>query len=134
MIIGILKCTEENLIAMVPQVVLKLIISKYSVFIETNAGENSGYSNELYRKSGAEIVSRNDVVNLSVLDEPTSPIYGMPIIEVLNSKNVVVLKRGMSSGYSGIENPLFFHDKTKMLFGDAKDSIEGILSEIKTMD
>ena len=62
MIIGILKCTEENLIAMVPQVVLKLIISKYSVFIETNAGENSGYSNELYRKSGAEIVSRNDVL------------------------------------------------------------------------
>ena len=80
------------------------------------------------------IVGANDVVNPSALDEPTSPIYGMPIIEVLNSKNVVVLKRGMSSGYSGIENPLFFHDKTKMLFGDAKDSIEGILSEIKTMD
>ena len=65
MIIGILKCTEENLIAMVPR---------------------------------------------------------------------VVLKRGMSKGYSGIENPLSFHDKTKMLFGDAKDSIEGVLSEIKTMD
>ena len=80
------------------------------------------------------IVGANDVVNPSALDEPTSPIYGMPIIEVLNSKNVVVLKRGMSKGYSGIENPLFFHDKTKMLFGDAKDSIEGILSEIKTMD
>ncbi|MDG2362603.1 MAG: NAD(P)(+) transhydrogenase (Re/Si-specific) subunit beta [Flavobacteriales bacterium] len=80
------------------------------------------------------IVGANDVVNPSALDEPASPIYGMPIIEVLNSKNVVVLKRGMSSGYSGIENPLFFHDKTKMLFGDAKDSIEGILREIKSMD
>ena len=80
------------------------------------------------------IVGANDVVNPSALDEPNSPIYGMPIIEVLNSKNVVVLKRGMSKGYSGIENPLFFHNKTKMLFGDAKDSIEGILSEIKTMD
>ena len=80
------------------------------------------------------IVGANDVVNPSALDEPSSPIYGMPIIEVLNAKNVVVLKRGMSKGYSGIENPLFFHDKTKMLFGDAKDSIEGILSEVKTMD
>ena len=80
------------------------------------------------------IVGANDVVNPSALNEPNSPIYGMPIIEVLNSKNVVVLKRGMSKGYSGIENPLFFHNKTKMLFGDAKDSIEGILNEIKTMD
>ena len=80
------------------------------------------------------IVGANDVVNPSALDEPSSPIYGMPIIEVLNSKNIVVLKRGMSKGYSGIENPLFFHDKTKMLFGDAKDSIEGIVSEIKKMD
>ena len=65
MIIGILKCTKENLIAMVPQVVSKLIKSKYSVFIETNAGENSGYSNELYIKAGAEIVSRNDVLTAS---------------------------------------------------------------------
>ena len=80
------------------------------------------------------IVGANDVVNPSALDEPNSPIFGMPIIEVLNSKNIVVLKRGMSKGYSGIENPLFFHNKTKMLFGDAKDSIEGILSEIKTID
>jgi len=80
------------------------------------------------------IVGANDVVNPSALNEPNSPIYGMPIIEVLNSKNVVVLKRGMSKGYSGIENPLFFHNKTKMLFGDARDSIEGILNEIKTMD
>jgi NAD(P) transhydrogenase subunit beta len=80
------------------------------------------------------IVGANDVVNPSALDDTTSLIYGMPIIEVLNAKNVVVLKRGMSKGYSGIENPLFFHNKTKMLFGDAKDSIEGILSEIKTID
>jgi NAD(P) transhydrogenase subunit beta len=80
------------------------------------------------------VVGANDVVNPSALDDPNSLIYGMPIIEVLNAKNVVVLKRGMSKGYSGIENPLFFHNKTKMLFGDAKDSIEGILSEIKTID
>jgi NAD(P) transhydrogenase subunit beta len=121
MIIGILKCTKENLIAMVPKVVSKLI-------------DVEDANNKMSDTDVCLIVGANDVVNPSALDEPTSPIYGMPIIEVLNSKNVVVLKRGMSSGYSGIENPLFFHDKTKMLFGDAKDSIEGILSEIKTMD
>jgi NAD(P) transhydrogenase subunit alpha len=65
MTIGILKCTKENLIAMVPQVVSKLIKSEYSVLIETNAGKNAGYSNELYKEAGAEIVSRNDVLTSS---------------------------------------------------------------------
>ena len=65
MIIGILKCTKENLIAMVPQVVSKLIKSDHSVFIENNAGENSGYSNELYQESGAKIISRNDILTSS---------------------------------------------------------------------
>ncbi|MEP2025678.1 MAG: NAD(P)(+) transhydrogenase (Re/Si-specific) subunit beta [Reichenbachiella sp.] len=80
------------------------------------------------------VVGANDVVNPSALDDPGSPIYGMPVLEILNSKNVVVLKRGMSKGYSGIENPLFFHDKTKMLFGDAKDTIETLNNEVKVMD
>jgi NAD(P) transhydrogenase subunit alpha len=65
MTIGILKCTKENLIAMVPQVVSKLIKSEYSVVIEMNAGENAGYSNELYQEAGAEIVSRNDILTSS---------------------------------------------------------------------
>ncbi|WP_422362072.1 NAD(P)(+) transhydrogenase (Re/Si-specific) subunit beta [Reichenbachiella sp.] len=80
------------------------------------------------------VVGANDVVNPSALDDPGSPIYGMPVLEILNSKNVVVLKRGMSKGYSGIENPLFFNDKTKMLFGDAKDTIETLNNEVKVMD
>lgn len=80
------------------------------------------------------VVGANDVVNPSALDDPSSPIYGMPVLEILNSKNVVVLKRGMNKGYSGIENPLFFHDKTKMLFGDAKDTIETLNNEVKVMD
>lgn len=80
------------------------------------------------------VVGANDVVNPSALDDPSSPIYGMPVLEILNSKNVIVLKRGMNKGYSGIENPLFFHDKTKMLFGDAKDTIETLTGEIKAMD
>jgi NAD(P) transhydrogenase subunit alpha len=65
MTIGVLKCTKENLIAMVPQVVSKLIKSEYSVVIEMNAGENAGYSNELYQEAGAEIVSRNDILTSS---------------------------------------------------------------------
>ncbi|MGL1886396.1 MAG: NAD(P)(+) transhydrogenase (Re/Si-specific) subunit beta [Reichenbachiella sp.] len=80
------------------------------------------------------VVGANDVVNPSALDDPGSPIYGMPVLEILNSKNVVVMKRSMNKGYSGIENPLFFHDKTKMLFGDAKATIETLNNEVKTMD
>lgn len=80
------------------------------------------------------VVGANDVVNPSALDDPSSPIYGMPVLELLKSKQVIVLKRGMSKGYSGIENPLFFHDKTKMLFGDAKASIESLNDEVKSME
>lgn len=80
------------------------------------------------------VVGANDVVNPSALDDPGSPIYGMPVLELLNSKNVIVMKRSMNPGYSGIENPLFFKDKTKMLFGDAKATIEALTSEIKAMD
>lgn len=80
------------------------------------------------------VVGANDVVNPSANDDPSSPIYGMPILEILDSKNVIVLKRGMSAGYSGIQNPLFFHDKTKMLFGDAKSSIQSVVDEVKMLD
>ncbi len=79
------------------------------------------------------VVGANDVVNPAALDDPGSPIYGMPILEILQSKAVVVLKRGMSAGYSGIENPLFYHEKTKMLFGDAKKSIQGLIEEVKSL-
>ena len=79
------------------------------------------------------VVGANDVVNPSALDDPDSPIYGMPVLEILQSKNVVVLKRGMSAGYSGIQNPLFFHDKTKMLFGDAKSSLNNLAEEVKML-
>ncbi|MEQ9288100.1 MAG: NAD(P)(+) transhydrogenase (Re/Si-specific) subunit beta [Cyclobacteriaceae bacterium] len=80
------------------------------------------------------VVGANDVVNPAALDDPSSPIYGMPVLEILKSSNVIVLKRSMNKGYSGIENPLFFHDKTRMLFGDAKSSLESLHSEVKAMD
>ncbi len=79
------------------------------------------------------IVGANDVVNPAALDDPGSPIYGMPVLEVWNAKNTIVLKRSMSPGYAGIQNPLFFHDNNRMLFGDAKDSLQKLVQEIKNM-
>ncbi len=79
------------------------------------------------------VVGANDVVNPAALDDPSSPIYGMPILEILKGKNVIVLKRSMSAGYSGIDNPLFYHVKTKMLFGDAKSSLQNLIHEVKSL-
>lgn len=79
------------------------------------------------------VVGANDVVNPSAEDTPGSPIYGMPVLQVWNAKNVIVLKRSMSPGYAGIQNPLFFNDKTKMLFGDAKHTLSELAKEVKTL-
>ncbi len=79
------------------------------------------------------IVGANDVVNPAAKNDPGSPIYGMPILEVLESDSVVVFKRSMKPGYAGIENPLFFEPKTKMFFGDAKDSLNKLVQEIKNL-
>ena len=79
------------------------------------------------------VIGANDVVNPAANDDPSSPIYGMPILEVNKATNVIVIKRGMSSGYAGIENPLFFDPKTRMLFGDAKKVLTGLVSEVKNM-
>lgn len=79
------------------------------------------------------IVGANDVVNPAANDDPGSPIYGMPVLNVWDAKNVTVLKRSMSTGYAGIQNPLFFHAKNRMLFGDAKDSLSKLVQELKNM-
>ena len=79
----------------------------------------------------AIVIGANDVVNPSATEEEGSPIYGMPIIEVHNAKTVFVLKRSMSSGFAGVQNPLFFRENTRMLFGDAKESIGQIVAEFK---
>ncbi len=79
------------------------------------------------------VVGANDVVNPSAKDDPGSPIYGMPILDILQAKNTIVLKRSMSPGYAGIQNPLFFHEKNRMLFGDAKNSLQGLVNEVRAI-
>ena len=79
------------------------------------------------------VIGANDVVNPAAEDDPSSPIYGMPIVKVLKAKNIIVMKRGMGKGYAAIENNLFYHEKTRMLFGNAKDSLQKIVTEVKSM-
>jgi NAD(P) transhydrogenase subunit beta len=76
------------------------------------------------------VIGANDVVNPAAKEDTTSPIYGMPILDVELAKHVIVMKRSMNTGYAGIQNPLFFGDKTRMLFGDAKDSLNKLKTEV----
>lgn len=79
------------------------------------------------------VVGANDVVNPAAKTDPSSPIYGMPILDVENAASVIVMKRSMKAGYAGIENELFYKPKTSMLFGDAKKSLSELVSEIKSL-
>ena len=76
------------------------------------------------------VIGANDTVNPAALEEPNSPIAGMPVLEVWNAKDVVVFKRSMATGYAGVQNPLFFKDNTQMLFGDAKDRVTEIVAAL----
>ena len=76
------------------------------------------------------VVGANDIVNPSALEDSSSPIAGMPVIEAWNAMSVVALKRSMAAGYSGVENPLYFKDNTNMLFGDAKDTLSSVFQNL----
>ena len=73
------------------------------------------------------VIGANDTVNPAAAEDPSSPIAGMPVLHVWEARNVVVFKRSMASGYAGVQNPLFFRENTRMLFGDAKERVEDIL-------
>jgi NAD(P) transhydrogenase subunit beta len=79
------------------------------------------------------VVGANDVVNPAAKTDPSSPIYGMPILDVENAKNIIIMKRSMKAGYAGIENELFYQPKSSMLFGDAKGTLTKLVSEVKAL-
>jgi NAD(P) transhydrogenase subunit beta len=79
----------------------------------------------------AVVIGANDVVNPAARHDTASPIYGMPILDVDKSKNVIVMKRSMNAGFAGIENELFYNDNTRMLFGDARKSLTTLIQELK---
>ena len=100
----------------------------YSKLIELEQANEEFKSTDV-----AVIVGANDVVNPDAIDDSSSPLFGMPILKVWESKSTVVLKRSMSAGYAGVQNPLFFRDNNKMYFGDAKDSLQRLSTELKTL-
>ena len=80
------------------------------------------------------VIGANDVVNPVAKTDPASPIYGMPILDVVNSKNTIVIKRGKGTGFAGIENALFYADNTRMLYGDGSEMATALVSELKALD
>src|SRR3954467_8821953 len=90
-------------------------------------------NSEFAQTDVALVIGANDVTNPAAQTDPSSPIYGMPILKVNESRSVIVLKRGMASGFAGIDNDLFYDPKTSMLFGDAKSSVGEIVEELKAL-
>jgi NAD(P) transhydrogenase subunit beta len=79
----------------------------------------------------AMVIGANDIVNPAAEDDPTSPIAGMPVLQVWKAKTSIVMKRSMASGYAGVDNPLFFRENNRMLFGDAKKMLDEVLAALK---
>ena len=95
--------------------------------------EMDDINGEFARTDVALVIGANDVTNPAARNVADSPIYGMPILDVDKASSVIVLKRSMSSGFAGIDNPLFYDEKTSMLFGDAKASVGEVLAEVKEL-
>ncbi|TXI36914.1 MAG: NAD(P)(+) transhydrogenase (Re/Si-specific) subunit beta, partial [Mycobacterium sp.] len=95
--------------------------------------EMDDINGEFARTDVTLVIGANDVTNPAARNDSSSPIYGMPILNVDQSRSVIVLKRSMSSGYAGIDNPLFTAPQTSMLFGDAKKSVSEVVEELKAL-
>jgi NAD(P) transhydrogenase subunit beta len=90
-------------------------------------------NDEFEKADVALVIGANDVVNPAARSDPTSPIYGMPILNADKAKSIIVMKRGMGAGFAGIENELFFEPRTSMLFGDAKSSLAKLVTALKAL-
>ncbi|MFL5895075.1 MAG: NAD(P)(+) transhydrogenase (Re/Si-specific) subunit beta [Thermoleophilaceae bacterium] len=95
--------------------------------------EMDDINGEFSRTDVSLVIGANDVVNPAARDVPDSPIYGMPVLNVDESNSIIVLKRSMNTGFAGIDNPLFYNEKTSLLFGDAKDSITKVTKELEAL-
>ena len=95
-----------------------------------NRREMDPVTDDIPRPDRVLVIGANDTVNPAALEEPGSPIAGMPVLEVWNARDVIVFKRSMATGYAGVQNPLFFKDNTQMLFGDAKDRVNDIVAAL----
>ncbi len=95
--------------------------------------EMDDVNNEMSNTDVVIVIGANDVVNPAAETDPSSPIYGMPVIKAWDAKNVIVMKRSMAKGYAAIENDLFYHAKNRMLFGDAKATLQKLVAEIKSI-
>jgi len=95
--------------------------------------EMDDVNNEIGNTDVVMVIGANDVVNPAAENDPSSPIYGMPVIKAWEAKNIIVMKRSMAKGYAAIENDLFYHPKNRMLFGDAKATLQKLIAEIKAL-
>ena len=111
---------------------MNVLLAEVDVFYD-QLKEMDEANSEFGRTDVSLVIGANDVTNPDARNKADSPIFGMPILNVDDSRSVIVLKRSMNSGFAGIDNPLFYNEKTAMLFGDAKSSVSEITTELSEL-